>query len=134
MGGQRQAKLGYHRDHQHHNDNDRHLAEQAEARRDQPLRHLAARQQHIFSDRPAVAVSHRHTLDHKQTAKGGEHIGDAQHDDQEGVKQADKRTECQGHEDRFGSAKAVPDKERDHQRVRQRRRRPHGEIEPADGQ
>ncbi len=134
MGGQRQAQLCQNRHHQHDDHNGRHLPQQAKRRRNGPFRHVAARQHHVLGNRPAVAVGHRHTLNDKQAGKGREHVRNAQDDDQKGVKQADQRTEREGQQNRLGGAKAVPDEKRNHQRVRQRRGRSHGEIEPADGQ
>ena len=134
MSGQRQAQLRQNRHHQHDDHNGRHLPQQAERRRDGPFRHVAARQHHVLSNRPAVTVGHRHALDDKQAGKGREHVRNAQDDDQKGVKQADQRAERESDYNRLGGAEAVPDEERNHQRVRQRRGGSHREIEPADGQ
>ncbi|MNV40547.1 hypothetical protein D3C71_1321590 [compost metagenome] len=134
MRGQRQSQLRQHRHHQHDNHNRRHLAEQAKRRWNGPFRHVAARQHHVFGNGATVAVGHRHALNHKQTGERRQHVRNAQDDNQKGVKQPDQRTEREGDQDRLGRPKAMPDEQRNHQRICQRRRRTDGEIKPADGQ
>ena len=134
MGGERQRQLGDQRYHQHDDDDCRHLAQCAKRRRDGAFRHLAARQHHVFGNRPAVAVGHRHPLNHKQAGQGGEHVGDAQHHDQKGVKQSYQSAEHEGDQDCFGGPQAMPDEQGDHQGVGQRCRRSDGQIEAADGE
>ena len=134
MRGEGQSQLRENRHHQHDDDDGRHLPQQAERRRNGPFRHITARQHHVFGNRPAIAVSHRHALDHKQAGEGCEHVRNTQDDDQKRVEQPHQRAERKGNQNRLGSAEAVPDEKRYHQRVCQRRGGSHGEIEPADGQ
>ncbi|SSL88684.1 Uncharacterised protein [Klebsiella pneumoniae] len=134
VGSERQRQLGDQRHHQHDNDDGRHLPQRAKGRRDSPLRHLAARQNHVFGNRPTVAVGHCHALNHKQAGQGGEHVRNAQHHDQKGVKQPHQGAEREGYQNRFGGPQAMPDKQGNHQRVSQRCRRSDGQIEAADGE